>query len=62
MGLGSDHPVPRCFSYPPSGNDRNVIDPGTEPADTPDNFLRRSPTTLLRSDQLFLVTAVSDGL
>lgn len=48
------------ISYRPSGKDRNVTDPGTEPA--PDNFLRRSLTTLLSSDQLFRITVVTDGV
>lgn len=50
------------ISYRPSGKDRKVIDPGTETANTPNNFLRRSLTTPLSSDQVFRVTAVTDGV
>lgn len=47
------------FAHRPSGSERKVIDPGTEPADTPDNFLLRSLTTVRSSDQDFRGTVLS---
>lgn len=35
------------------------MEPGTDPADTPDSFLRRSLTTALSSDQDFRGTVLS---
>jgi len=43
----------------PSGRDRKVIDPGTDPADTPNNFLLRSLTTARSSDHDFRGTVLS---
>lgn len=49
-------------SHRPSGRDRKVMDPGTDPADTPDSFLLRSLTTARSSDQDFRGTVLSGAV
>lgn len=62
LKLDNSEGTPRMndeFAHRPSGSERKVIDPGTEPADTPDNFLLRSLTTVRSSDQDFRGTVLS---
>lgn len=56
---GTSRERARCFPHRPSGSDRKVIEPGTDPADTPDSFLLRSLTTARSSDQDFRGTVLS---
>lgn len=50
------------LSHRPSGRDRKVMDPGTDPADTPDSFLLRSLTTARNSYQDFRGTVLSGAV